>query len=147
MVESTAAQFQDLTATAFAKARRVEDQLVVLSDGGRRQTPSARAVAANTWHYLLSRRLEIQAFLNLPAIDVIERDIVRDAKLTSDRDTSAVSALVRPRIKRVRWTPADQIVMAALRYRLSQSAWADGKAQIAYHAFPSRMLRAVGSER
>ena len=65
----------------------LEDQVVVLSDGRRRRVPSARAVAANTWHYLLSRRLEIEAFSNLLALEVIERDIERAAALTGDRDT------------------------------------------------------------
>jgi hypothetical protein len=71
----------------------LEDQVVVLSDGRKRPVPTARAVAANIWHYLLSRRLEIQAFSNLPALEVIERDIDRAADLTGDRDTRRLRAL------------------------------------------------------
>ena len=71
----------------------LEDQVVVLSDGRRRPVPTARAVAANTWHYLLSRRLEIEAFSNLPVLEVIERDIERAADLTGDRDTKRLRAL------------------------------------------------------
>jgi len=73
----------------------LEDQVVVLSDRRRRQIPTARAVAANTWHYLLSRRLEIQAFSSLPAVEVIERDIDRAAELTADRDTKRLRALAK----------------------------------------------------
>jgi len=73
----------------------LEDQVVVLSDRRRRQIPTARAVAANTWHYLLSRRLEIQAFSSLPAVEVIERDINRAAELTADRDTKRLRALAK----------------------------------------------------
>ena len=73
----------------------LEDQVVVLSDGRRRRVPSARAVAANSWHYLLSRRLEIQAFSNLPVLEVIERDIDRAADLTGDRDTRHLRTLAQ----------------------------------------------------
>ncbi len=71
----------------------LEDHVLVLSDGRRRPVPTARAVAANTWHYLLSRRLEIEAFSNLPVLEVIERDIDRAAELTGDRDTRRLRAL------------------------------------------------------
>jgi hypothetical protein len=73
----------------------LEDQVVVLSDRRRRQIPTARAVAANTWHYLLSRRLEMQAFSSLPAVEVIERDIDRAAELTADRDTKRLRTLAK----------------------------------------------------
>lgn len=71
----------------------LEDQMVVLSDGRRRRVPSARAVAANSWHYLLSRRLEVEAFSSLPVLEVIERDIERAAALTGDRDTRHLRTL------------------------------------------------------
>jgi hypothetical protein len=71
----------------------LEDQVVVLSDGRRRSVPTARAVAANTWHYLLSRRLEIEAFSNNPAVEVIERDTERAAELIGDRDTKWLRTL------------------------------------------------------
>ena len=71
----------------------VEDQVVDLSDGRRRAIPTARAVAANTWHYLLSRRLEIEAFSNHPVVEVIERDIERAAGLAGDRDSGRLRTL------------------------------------------------------
>ena len=71
----------------------LEDQVVVLSDGRRRAIPTARAVAANTWHYLLSRRNEIQAFSNYLAVEVIDRDIERAASLAGDRDTRQLRTL------------------------------------------------------
>lgn len=71
----------------------LEDQVVVLSNGRQRPIPTARAVAANTWHYLLSRRIEIQAFSNLPVIEMIERDIERAAGLAGDRDSRRLRTL------------------------------------------------------
>ena len=73
----------------------LEDQIVRLSDGRRRSVPTARAVAANTWHYLLSRRLEIQAFSNLPATEVIDRDIDRAAGLAGDLLDGRLRTLAR----------------------------------------------------
>lgn len=73
----------------------LEDQVVVLSDGRRRSVPTGRAVAANTWHYLLNRRFEIEAFSSLPVLEVIERDIDRAAALTGDRDTRWLGALAK----------------------------------------------------
>jgi hypothetical protein len=46
-----------------------------------RMTPTAQAVGANTWHYLLSRRQEVNDFSNASAADVIARDIERAAAL------------------------------------------------------------------
>ena len=40
----------------------LEDYLVPFKDGRDRQTPTGPAVTLNTWHYLLSRRLEVEAF-------------------------------------------------------------------------------------
>jgi len=71
----------------------LEDQYVPFEDGRGRRTPTGRAVALNTWHYLLSRRLEMQAFSNLPAVDVIDRDMERAAALAGSRDTSRLRRL------------------------------------------------------
>ena len=71
----------------------LEDELVVFSNGRNRRTPTSRAVAANTWHYLLSRRLEVKAFSELPAAEVIERDIVRATALAGDRDKERLRRL------------------------------------------------------
>jgi hypothetical protein len=71
----------------------LEDEAVIFSNGRTRRTPTSRAVAANTWHYLLSRRLEIEAFSALPAVEVIERDIARAAALAGDRDKERLRRL------------------------------------------------------
>jgi hypothetical protein len=71
----------------------LEDELVVFSNGRNRRTPTSRAVAANTWHYLLSRRLEVKAFSELPAAEVIERDIARATALAGDRDKERLRRL------------------------------------------------------
>lgn len=64
----------------------LEDQIVVLSNGRERRIPTSRAVGANTWHYLLSRRLEVQAFSRTPAVEVIRRDIERATLLAGVKD-------------------------------------------------------------
>jgi hypothetical protein len=71
----------------------LEDQYVPFENGSGRRTPTSRAVALNTWHYLLSRRLEIQAFSNAPAVEVIERDKERAAALSGGRDTDRLGRL------------------------------------------------------
>jgi hypothetical protein len=71
----------------------LEDELVVFSNGRNRRTPTSRAVAANTWHYLLSRRLEVKAFSELPAAEVIERDIARATALAGDREKERLRRL------------------------------------------------------
>lgn len=64
----------------------LEDQFVPYEGGARgRRTPTSRAVTLHTWHYLLSRRLEIQAFSMRSAIEVIERDMERAAALSGKR--------------------------------------------------------------
>jgi hypothetical protein len=64
----------------------LEDYLVPFKDGRNRRTPTGPAVTLNTWHYLLSRRLEIEAFSAEPAVDVVARDVERAALLTGGRD-------------------------------------------------------------
>jgi hypothetical protein len=51
-------------------------------------------VTANTWHYLLSRRLEVQAFSEHPAVDVLARDIARAAALAGAPETNHLRRLV-----------------------------------------------------
>jgi putative transposase len=60
--------------------------------------------------------------------------VLLDAIATSQRDQAKLQAevlalrrqvqVLERQIKRVRWTPADRMVLAALRDRLSGSAWA-----------------------
>jgi hypothetical protein len=62
----------------------LEQQVVVFKNGRHRETPTSRATTLNTWHYLLSRRQEIEAFSSHPAVDVIARDLDR-ARAVADR--------------------------------------------------------------
>lgn len=71
----------------------LEAQVVVFSNGAERATPTARAVGANTWHYLWSRRLEIEAFSELRASDVIARDVERAAALARTGDSDRLQRL------------------------------------------------------
>ncbi len=58
-----------------------------------RLMPTSQAVGANTWHYLLSRRLEVEAFSKDAAADVIRRDIDRALALHRDGDASRLLRL------------------------------------------------------
>jgi hypothetical protein len=71
----------------------LESESVPAGKGGERLTPTSRAVSVNIWHYLLSRRQEIEAFSANPAAQVIDRDITRAATLTGDRDTARLRRL------------------------------------------------------
>jgi hypothetical protein len=53
-----------------------------------RQTPTGRATELNTWHFLISRRQEVEAFASLKASEVVARDIERATALAgiSERD-------------------------------------------------------------
>lgn len=71
----------------------LEQQLVILSNGRERPIPTSRAVGVNTWHFLLSRRLEIQAFSQDPAVDVIRRDIERATRLAGTKESDRLRRL------------------------------------------------------
>lgn len=71
----------------------IDSQQIVLKNGRKRETPTGRAVGSNTWHFLLSRRLEIQAFSSRPAIDVIQSDIERASTLSGVRNASRLVRL------------------------------------------------------
>jgi len=71
----------------------LEAQVIELSNGRERLIPTGRAVTANTWHYLLSRRREVEAFSQRPAAEVIERDIERAAQLAGRRDSARLGRL------------------------------------------------------
>lgn len=53
-----------------------------------RQTPTGRATELNTWHFLISRRQEVEAFASLRASEVVARDIERATALAgiNERD-------------------------------------------------------------
>lgn len=69
----------------------LEDEAV--STANKRRRPTSRAVAANTWHYLLSRRLEVEAFSGESAADVVSRDLQRARSLAGGRDVDRLRRL------------------------------------------------------
>lgn len=71
----------------------LESHLVAAGRGMKRPTPTSRAVSVNTWHYLWSRRQEVESFSANPAAEVIERDIARAAALTGNRDVARLKRL------------------------------------------------------
>lgn len=71
----------------------LEQHMVTFRNGRERATPTGRAAALNTWHYLLSRRQEVEAFSAHPAADVIERDIGRAAALAGRRSANRLRRL------------------------------------------------------
>jgi hypothetical protein len=71
----------------------LETQTVVMKSGREREIPTARSVGANTWHFLLSRRNEVQAFSARPAVEVIERDIERASGLKRRSDAARLGHL------------------------------------------------------
>lgn len=88
-----------LCAGAFAEGAHPLDMLLqsrtVTIRGHDRPTPTSQAVGANTWHYLLSRRLEVEAFSRSAASDVIGRDVERAASLNRSGDVSRLTRLAR----------------------------------------------------
>lgn len=71
----------------------LEDEVVHLPGAGDRPTPTGRAAGLNTWHYLLSRRQEIEAFSSSPAVDVLARDIERAASLAGGEEPARLQRL------------------------------------------------------
>jgi len=64
----------------------------VLNMGGR-QTPTGRAAELNTWHYLISRRQEVEAFSARSASDVVARDMERAAALAGVHESNRLRRL------------------------------------------------------
>jgi hypothetical protein len=81
----------------YSKGLHPFDELLrtrVVQKGNRSVTePTPAAVAANNWHFLLSRRSEVLAFSADPAIDVIARDIERATKLHRGGDAMRLGHL------------------------------------------------------
>ncbi len=71
----------------------LEDRIVHIRNRPDRLTPTSRAVALNTWHYLLSRRQEVEAFSAQPAVDVLAADIDRAAALAGGRESDRLRRL------------------------------------------------------
>jgi hypothetical protein len=71
----------------------LETQAFTTNNGRERQIPTSRAVGANTWHYLLSRRNEVEAFSLRPAVEVIEAAIERASALKRGSDAARLGHL------------------------------------------------------
>jgi hypothetical protein len=71
----------------------LEDHLIQFRNGRDQRTPTGRAVGLNTWHYLLSRRIEVQAFSDASAVEVIQRDVERAAALAGRADSERLRRL------------------------------------------------------
>ncbi|HXY45874.1 MAG TPA: hypothetical protein VEH29_16930 [Acidimicrobiales bacterium] len=71
----------------------LETQTFTMKNGRERHTPTSRAVGANTWHYLLSRRNEVEAFSLRPAVAVIEAAIERASALNRGSDVARLGHL------------------------------------------------------
>ena len=71
----------------------LEDEFIPFKNGRGRKTPTSRAVGVNTWHYLLSRRAEIDRFSVRQATDVIKEDIERAAVLGDQDETHGLRRL------------------------------------------------------
>jgi hypothetical protein len=82
---------------AFAEGEHPLDRLLgeqqVTIGHVTRGTPTHAAVKLNTWHYLFSRRQEIQAFSQAPAREVIERDIQRAGLMADPAGTARLRRL------------------------------------------------------
>lgn len=71
----------------------LETQTVVMKNGNEREIPTSQSVGANTWHFLLSRRNEVNAFSTLPSVEVIEQDIGRASALKRSSDAARLGHL------------------------------------------------------
>lgn len=71
----------------------LEDRVVHSRNRPDRLTPTSRAVVLNTWHYLLSRRQEVEAFSAQAAIEVLATDIDRAAALAGGRESNRLRRL------------------------------------------------------
>jgi hypothetical protein len=73
----------------------LEMETFTMKNGRQRQIPTSRAVGANTWHYLLSRRNEVEAFSIRPAVEVIGAAIERASALKRGSDVARLGHLAR----------------------------------------------------
>ncbi len=71
----------------------LESDVIQFKNGQHRATPTSRAVGLNTWHYLLSRRQEVEAFSAAPATEVLGRDIERAASLAGSTESDRLRRL------------------------------------------------------
>jgi hypothetical protein len=71
----------------------LEDRVVHIRNRPDRLTPTSRAVALNTWHFLLSRRQEVEAFSSQKSVDVIAADVDRAASLAGGGESDRLRRL------------------------------------------------------
>jgi hypothetical protein len=64
-----------------------------VKDMPRRQTPTGRATELNTWHFLISRRQEIESFAARPASEVVADDIERATALAGPNERERLQRL------------------------------------------------------
>jgi hypothetical protein len=62
---------------------------------GSRPTPTGRAAELNTWHFLIARGQEVEAFSSLPASEVLARDMERAAALAGAHESNRLRRLAK----------------------------------------------------
>ena len=85
--------FDELGAGAHPLDLLLEEHTVVDKRDRGYRTPTARAVTANTFHYLWSRHLEIRAFAQESSFDVVSRDLERAGRLFDGDDVAGLRHL------------------------------------------------------
>lgn len=73
----------------------LEDHMVHFSNGRDRPSPTGRATGLLTWHYLLARRQEVEAFSADPVSTVLARDIERAATLAGAHESTRLRRLAK----------------------------------------------------
>jgi hypothetical protein len=71
----------------------LESQTLTDRRGRERLTPTSRATALNTFHYLHARRQEIEAFSRSSATEVVQEDIERASALAGQPDSERLKRL------------------------------------------------------
>jgi hypothetical protein len=71
----------------------LESQRVTDQRGQSRLTPTGRATALNMWHYLHSRRQEVERFSAEAAVDVVRADIERASALAGPPESARLQRI------------------------------------------------------
>jgi hypothetical protein len=72
----------------------LESQTITDKRGRSRLTPTGRATALNTWHYLHARRQEVERFSREAAADVVRADIERASALAGPPEGERLRRIV-----------------------------------------------------
>ncbi len=86
----------DICVGAFEAEQHPLDLLLEehpVSNMAGRQTPTGRAAELNTWHYLIARQQEVEAFSGQPASEVVARDMERAASLAGAHESNRLRRL------------------------------------------------------